>query len=184
MKTHMLLFVAALSLSFATNSLGQSGGDLFKANCGACHTVGKGKLVGPDLIGVENRHAEPWLLKWVKSSQTLIKSGDTTAVRLFKENNGMPMTDQSLSKEEILAVLAFIKDKSNPSTAPAPDKTVAATAAVTPAAGAENTTLKESRSILNVFSLSEYVLLTIIVVLGIVIWVLSSTIKVLASDQE
>jgi cytochrome c2 len=28
------------------------GEKIFRMNCGACHSVGKGKLVGPDLLGV------------------------------------------------------------------------------------------------------------------------------------
>lgn len=90
-----------------------AGEGTFKSNCAACHTVGKGKLVGPDLKGVTQKHSEAWLLKWIKSSQTLVKSGDTAAVALFEANNKMPMPDQALSEEEIKGVLAYIEGAAN-----------------------------------------------------------------------
>lgn len=77
--------------------------------CAACHTVGGGKLVGPDLLGVENRHSEDWLRKFIKSSQSLIASGDEEAIKVFNENFMIPMPDQLLSDEEITAVLDYIQ---------------------------------------------------------------------------
>src|SRR3990172_8935296 len=71
----------------------QDGEQLFKTNCASCHTVGNGKLVGPDLKDVQSRYEEQRLLKWIKSSQTLIKAGDTQAVRLFNEYYKIPMPD-------------------------------------------------------------------------------------------
>ena len=79
--------------------------------CAACHTVGGGKLVGPDLLGVENRHSEDWLRKFIKSSQSLISSGDEEAIKVFNENNMIPMPDQPLSDKEIKMVLTFIKSE-------------------------------------------------------------------------
>ncbi|MBM3435704.1 MAG: cytochrome c, partial [Bacteroidetes bacterium] len=52
------------------------------ATCTACHTIGKGKLIGPDLKGVNDRHNEAWLLSFIRSSQTMIKNGDPVAVKL------------------------------------------------------------------------------------------------------
>src|SRR5437762_3205955 len=50
----------------------------FKKICSACHTFGKGIKVGPDLKGVTERRQRSWLLKFVRSSQTVIQSGDPT----------------------------------------------------------------------------------------------------------
>ncbi|MBS1750042.1 MAG: cytochrome c, partial [Bacteroidetes bacterium] len=53
----------------------QTGEAVFKETCVACHTIGQGKLVGPDLANIQNRHSEVWLINFIKSSQTVIKSG-------------------------------------------------------------------------------------------------------------
>ncbi len=82
--------------------------DLYKVKCGICHTVGGGKLVGPDLLNVTDRHESEWLLEFIRSSQKMIKSGDEMAMKLFKENNEVEMPDPLISDDEILALLDYI----------------------------------------------------------------------------
>jgi mono/diheme cytochrome c family protein len=94
---------------------GMDGKTLFRSICGACHTVGKGKLIGPDLKGVSGRYSKDWLFKWVRSSQSLVKAGDPDAVRLFEENYKIVMPDQpSLTDEQISSVFTYIDGKSKP----------------------------------------------------------------------
>src|SRR5947207_922542 len=97
-----------LSLCFLTVVSAQDGEALFKANCTSCHAV-KDKVVGPALKGVETRHSEEWLLKWVHNSQALVKAGDPEAVKLFADNNKVMMPNQSLKDEEIKAIFAYVK---------------------------------------------------------------------------
>ena len=66
---------------------------LFKTKCGICHTVGKGKLVGPDLAGAHERHPHEWLLNFIRSSQKMVTGGDSAAVALFEQNNKVVMPD-------------------------------------------------------------------------------------------
>jgi mono/diheme cytochrome c family protein len=80
------------------------------AVCAACHTIGKGKLVGPDLKGVNDRHDEAWLLSFIKASQTMVKNGDPVAVKLFEENNKIPMPDNNLTDDQIRGILSYIKN--------------------------------------------------------------------------
>lgn len=112
MKTIFFLLFMALSCFV----LAQDGALLFKTNCGACHSVGKGKLVGPDLDGVHNRRTEKWIISFVKSSQTMVKGGDPQAVKVFNENSKIVMPDQKLSDVEIKAILGYIKKNSKPVT--------------------------------------------------------------------
>jgi cytochrome c2 len=80
MKTnHIVAAIAIAAISFS-KLFAQDGAQIFRTNCGACHTVGKGKLVGPDLKGVQDRHTEEWILKWVKGSQAMVKAGDKDAI--------------------------------------------------------------------------------------------------------
>lgn len=102
------LFVATAPLSLNA----QNGEATFKQTCGVCHSIGKGKLVGPDLKDVNKRRSEEWILKFVKSSQTFIKSGDADAKALFDEFGGMIMPDQNLADADIKSVIAYITEQS------------------------------------------------------------------------
>ena len=87
----------------------QKGESDFKQLCSACHTIGKGKLVGPDLANVQQRRSEDWIIKFVHSSQTLIKQGDAYADSLFKAYNQVPMPDQAgLKDDQIKYIIAYI----------------------------------------------------------------------------
>ena len=113
MKMHLLLFNAtiAIFLLFTTASIAQNNGETtFKQICAACHTIGKGRLVGPDLANVDNRRPEEWIIRFVKSSQTVIKGGDKYADSLFKAFNQMPMPDHpDLKDSQIKEIIAYIK---------------------------------------------------------------------------
>lgn len=109
------LITASLSLILMINfAFAQSAGETtFKNVCSACHTVGMGKLVGPDLANVDQRRPETWLIKFIKSSQSVIKSGDKYADSIFKAFNQIMMPDQpSLTDAQIKEVLEYIKTKS------------------------------------------------------------------------
>ncbi|MBN9349914.1 MAG: c-type cytochrome [Chitinophagaceae bacterium] len=110
------LFITAVFIGAGQlTAFSQSGGDaIFKANCSACHTIGKGKLVGPDLSNVENRRPKQWIVSFIKSSQTVVKSGDKYADSLFKAFNQMPMPDHpNLTNAQIDELLAYITKQSS-----------------------------------------------------------------------
>lgn len=84
------------------------GKQIFKVNCASCHTLGKGRLVGPDLENVLQRREESWIREFIHSSTTMVAEGDSVAVALFEEYNFIPMPDQTINEEEISAVLNYI----------------------------------------------------------------------------
>ncbi|MCF8373744.1 MAG: c-type cytochrome [Bacteroidales bacterium] len=87
----------------------QEAKDMFGV-CAACHTIGKGKLVGPDLKGVSARHEEAWLIKFIQNSQAMVLSGDETAVKLFNENNKIPMPPNDFTDEQVRSLLSYIEN--------------------------------------------------------------------------
>lgn len=112
-----MLFVFLGCLLISTSGAAQEGKDVFKKNCTACHTVGGGRLVGPDLKGVTSKRSEEWLAKFIKSSQALIKSGDADAKAIFEEYSQITMPDQAISDAEIKSVILYIKSQSPVETA-------------------------------------------------------------------
>jgi len=108
-RHHVLIVVAlAVALTSSTASA-QDGRALFDGICKACHTIGGGTLVGPDLAGITERRSEEWLIPFIQSTETVIASGDETAVALFAEFNQLPMPDVPYSADEVRAVLAYIE---------------------------------------------------------------------------
>lgn len=128
------LLVAGCMIGSQSASAQESGKQIFQQACAACHSIGAGRLVGPDLKGVNDRRPEDWLLKFIKSSEKLVKSGDKTATALFEEFSKMPMPDQALSDDQIKKVLAHIKETGGSPTA---GKETAAPAAQAAASAAQ-----------------------------------------------
>jgi mono/diheme cytochrome c family protein len=91
----------------------QSGEQIFNTTCFACHTIGGGRLVGPDLANVHERRSQEWLERFVISAQSMIDSGDAEAVAVFAEYNELPMPDSFLSEEQSRQVLSYIELRSS-----------------------------------------------------------------------
>lgn len=104
----------SLFIMFPGISKAQDGAALFKSTCAVCHTVGKGRLVGPDLKGIEARLDEAWIIDFVKSSESVINSGDAYADSIFQAYNQVPMPDQNLTDDEIKAIIAYIASEGAP----------------------------------------------------------------------
>jgi cytochrome c551/c552 len=87
----------------------ETGQQIFQNKCTACHTIGKGKLVGPDLAGVTLQREEGWLKRQIKEPDRLIAENDPIAMQLLLEANNVPMVPLGLSDAEVAAVIAFLK---------------------------------------------------------------------------
>lgn len=85
----------------------QDGAALFKP-CTACHSIGGGKMVGPDLKGVTKRRTNDWLVQFIQSSGKLIKSGDPDAVAVFKLFSNIPMPDNALTADQVSLIIKYI----------------------------------------------------------------------------
>ncbi len=65
--------------------------ELFKTTCASCHTIGGGRLAGPDLKGATERQDAKWLAAFIVDPQKAISSGDPYAQQLLKEARGVVM---------------------------------------------------------------------------------------------
>lgn len=63
----------------------------FKQNCASCHTIGGGRLAGPDLKGVLQRRERDWLVRFILDPKAMIDSGDGYAQALLKDARGVVM---------------------------------------------------------------------------------------------
>lgn len=94
-------------LTRATKPDLKKGQELFEATCTACHTIGKGDSVGPDLHDVHTRRETAWLIRWMKDPEGMAKN-DPTGRELFEKYNKVPMPPPGLDDEEIRKVLAYV----------------------------------------------------------------------------
>lgn len=87
----------------------EDGKAIFMSRCAGCHNVNK-TLTGPALAGVDQRRSFEWIVGFVHSSQTLVKSGDKDAVGIFNQFNKVPMPDHpDLTEENIKSIVEYIK---------------------------------------------------------------------------
>lgn len=109
--TTCLLFICFTKNATAQNISVDEGKKLFSARCASCHNVNKA-LTGPALAKVEERHNETWILSFVKSSQTMVKSGDKAALEVFNKNNQVIMPDHpDLSNDQIRSIIEYVKSE-------------------------------------------------------------------------
>lgn len=105
-KSYLVLLF--LSLFLVNTVFAQpDGAALFKDKCTQCHAIND-VVIGPALKDVDKRHSEEWLIKWTKNSQALVKAGDPAAVKLFNDWKKVVMPAQSVTDDEVKAILAYI----------------------------------------------------------------------------
>ncbi len=87
----------------------EEGQTLFQQKCTACHTVGGGDLVGPDLKGVTSRRVRDWLSRWLSAPDRLLAEKDPIATELLQKYNNVPMPNLGLSASEVAALIAYLE---------------------------------------------------------------------------
>ncbi len=116
MNLHLRVACAAAALTClvpARSAGAQDAETYFKNNCAACHTIGGGRLTGPDLKGVTSRRDRAWLTRFIPAPVRTIESGDAYALALQKESYGMVMpTLPSLTPELVNALIDHIEAQS------------------------------------------------------------------------
>lgn len=85
------------------------GAYLFKSRCAACHTVGGGDSIGPDLLGVASLRKNSWLTRFIQSPDKMLREKDPIAAALFKKYNRVPMPNLRLSKVDTDALIKYIQ---------------------------------------------------------------------------
>jgi protein SCO1/2 len=78
--------------------------------CMGCHTIGKGKLAGPDLNGLYERRETDWVKTWLKNPEAMYET-DETVKAMLKEWNGLKMPNLKLKDAEIDAVMHYIGEQ-------------------------------------------------------------------------
>lgn len=109
----IFLSLIASLMSPAAPAWGQETADYFKKNCASCHTIGGGRLTGPDLKNVTQRKDREWLTRFMLNPKAVIDSGDSYAQQLFEDHRQVLMpTLPDLTSERSDAILNLIEAES------------------------------------------------------------------------
>jgi mono/diheme cytochrome c family protein len=89
----------------APSDVNPSGQELFIQNrCVRCHTIGRGKFVGPDLAGVKDRFSKEQIIKWIQNPQLIYQQ---TGKMPFNEGYP-PMPPLNVPPEQVEAIADYV----------------------------------------------------------------------------
>lgn len=97
------LFFSSVAVSPAAAQV--SGESVFiEGKCVRCHTIGKGRFVGPDLLGVGERYSRDDLIRWAKDPESLYAERKKKPI-----NEGYPpMPPMNLSESDARRVTDYL----------------------------------------------------------------------------
>ena len=91
----------------------QETSDFFRQRCVSCHTIGGGRLTGPDLKNVGERQEREWLVRFLLNPGAVIQSGDSYAQQLYEDARRVMMPRVSgMTEDRANALLDLIEAES------------------------------------------------------------------------
>jgi protein SCO1 len=84
---------------------------LFESRCSACHGLGDGDKMGPDLLGVTSRRERSWLVRYVVSPDQLLAEKDPVALGLFEKYKGTRMPNVGLGPTDVTDVISYLEKR-------------------------------------------------------------------------
>jgi protein SCO1/2 len=82
---------------------------LFSTRCSACHTVGKGDSIGPDLAGVTTSRDRGWLERFIARPDSVLAEKDPLAKALFEKYRQVTMPNLGLGPEDVEALVGWLE---------------------------------------------------------------------------
>ena len=100
--------ITSITLGEIDEALVEKGKEVYKANCTACHKMGK-RVVGPALAGITERRSPEWIMNMIMNPEEMVEK-DPAAKALLAEYLA-PMANQNITEEEARAILEFFRTK-------------------------------------------------------------------------
>jgi len=82
---------------------------LFASRCSACHSIGQGDKMGPDLLGVTARRERTWLLRYIQVPDQVLASGDPIAKTLNEKYQKARMPNVGLGGADAAAIVSYLE---------------------------------------------------------------------------
>ena len=90
----------------------------YASHCAACHTIGRGDGIGPDLRGVTASREREWLTRFISTPDKLLAEADPIAQALLAKYKGVRMPNLSLSAMDASLIIDYLEKQSGDNTAP------------------------------------------------------------------
>ena len=87
------------------------GATMFRTRCAACHTLGGGDSVGPDLLGVTNARSREWLTQYILAPDKMLEQKNPVALALFNKYNKVKMPNLHLTPVDVKTLLDYFESK-------------------------------------------------------------------------
>jgi protein SCO1/2 len=84
----------------------------FATRCAACHTIGRGNHIGPDLHGVTATRDRAWLSRFIIEPDRVRAEGDPTALSLRERYKQVRMPNLNLNEEDAAAIIGYLEERS------------------------------------------------------------------------
>ncbi len=85
---------------------------LFATRCAACHTIGHGVFIGPDLLGVTDIRDRTWLGRFIQKPDQMLTDKDPLAMALFKQYKEVRMPNVRLGPDDTEALVKYLEGQS------------------------------------------------------------------------
>jgi len=111
-RTPYLALFTVLALAPSTITA-QETAAYFRQHCVSCHTIGGGRLTGPDLKNVTERQDREWLVRFILNPRGVIDGGDPYAQQLYDDARRVMMpTLAGITEDRAIALLDLIEVES------------------------------------------------------------------------
>ncbi len=92
--------------------LSDKGRYIFASQCAACHTIGHGDKIGPDLLGVTKVRDHAWLERFITVPDKMLAEKDPIATVLFKQYKEVRMPNLSMADIDLKNLMKFLESQS------------------------------------------------------------------------
>jgi len=92
--------------------LSDKGRYIFASQCAACHTIGHGDKIGPDLLGVTNVRERAWLERFISTPDKVLAEKDPIAVALFEKYQRVNMPNLRMADVDLKNLMDFLTRES------------------------------------------------------------------------
>jgi protein SCO1 len=82
---------------------------IFATHCSACHSIGHGDKIGPDLLDVTHVRDRDWLARFIATPDKVLNERDPIATALFDKYQQVNMPNLRLGTADVAALISFLE---------------------------------------------------------------------------
>src|SRR5947209_14819659 len=82
---------------------------IFASQCAACHSIGHGDKIGPDLMGITKMRERAWLERFITTPDKMLKEKDPIATALFKKYKEVNMPNLKMADVDLKNLMDFLE---------------------------------------------------------------------------